>query len=87
MVNVVVLECLSSTQKSDIHFFRGAQIAALVANEAPTFIPTEYFDFADIFSLKLALELLEYTRINDHAIELVDHQQPLYGPIYSLEPV
>ena len=25
--------------------------------------------------------------INDHAIELVDDWQPLYGPIYSLSPM
>ncbi len=48
---------------------------------------SEYADFADIFLPKLAAKLLEYTRINDHAIELVDDWQPLYGPIYNLGPV
>ena len=41
-------------------------------------IPTEYLDFADVFSLDLASELPKYTGINDHAIELVDGQQPRY---------
>ena len=58
-----------------------------MANEAPTSIPTEYSDFADVFSPELASELPEHTEINDHAIELVDDRQPLYEPIYSLGPV
>ncbi len=48
---------------------------------------SEYTDFADIFSSKLVAELSEYTRINNHAIKLVDDWQPPYGPIYSLGPV
>ena len=58
-----------------------------MANEASTLIPTKYSDFANIFSPELALELSEYTGINDHAIKLVDDWQPLYRPIYSLESV
>ncbi len=50
-------------------------------------MPSEYADFADVFPSKLAIELPEHTGINDHAIELVDDQQSLYGPIYSLGPV
>ncbi len=53
-------------------------------DEAPTKVPREYIDFADIFSPKLAVELPEHTEINDYAIELVDDWQPLYSPIYSL---
>ena len=33
------------------------------------------------------MELPENTGINEHAIELQDGKQPLYGPIYSLGPV
>ncbi len=50
-------------------------------------MPGEYADFADVFFPKLAAEPLEHTGINDYAIELVDDQQPLYGPIYSLGPM
>ncbi len=70
-----------------MHPSRKAQIAHQKADEAPTKVPSEYANFADIFSPKLVVELLKYTGINDHAIELVDDWQPLYGPIYSLEPV
>ena len=58
-----------------------------MANKAPSSILTKYSDFADVYSPKLALELSEYIGINDHVIKLVDDQQPLYGPIYSLGPV
>ncbi len=70
-----------------MHPSRRAQIAHLKANEAPTEVPSEYTDFANVFSPKLAAELPEHTGINDHAIELVDDQQPPYGPIYHFEPV
>ncbi len=39
------------------------------------------------FSFDLAMELLENTGINEHAIELVEGKQPPYGPIYSLSSV
>ena len=58
------------------------QIAGLIAEEAPTKVPAKYADFADVFSPDLASELPEHTGINDHAIKLVDGQQPPYGPIY-----
>lgn len=47
----------------------------------------EYTDYANIFSLDLAMELLENTGINKHAIELIENKQALYGPIYSLDSV
>ena len=62
-----------------------AQVAVLTSEE--TGIPVEYSDFFNIFSSASALELPEYTRINDHSIDLLDNKQPLYGPIYSLGPV
>ena len=55
-----------------------------MANEASTSISIEYSDFVNVFSPELALELLEHTGINIHAIKLVDDWQPPYGPIYSL---
>ena len=57
----------------------------MIAEEALTKVPVEYADFA--FSPDLTSKLSEYTGINDHAIGLVDGQQPPYGPIYSLGPV
>ena len=71
IVHVAFLE--SPSQEGDVHPSRRAQIAALVANEAPTSIPTKYSDFVDVFSPELALELPKHTGINDHAIELMDN--------------
>ena len=64
-----------SSSPLNIHLFWRPQISGLIAEEAPTKVPAEYSDFANIFSSNLASELLEHTRINDHAIELVDDCQ------------
>ena len=64
------------------------QISDLIAEEAPTNVPAEYSDFANVFSPDLASELLKHTGINNHAIELVEGCQQLpYELIYSLKPV
>ena len=59
----------------------------MIAKEAPTNVSAKYSDFADVFSPSLASELPEHNGINNHAIELINSQQPPYGPINSLEPV
>ncbi len=69
-----------------MHPLRRAQIAHQKADEAPSIVPSEYVDFADIFSPKLVAELSEYTEINNYAIKLVHYQQPPYNPIYSFGP-
>ena len=69
-----------------MHPSRSSQIAYLKADETPTEVPSKYTDFADVFSPKLATELLEH-RISNYAIGLVDNQQFPYGPIYSLGPI
>ena len=86
---IVYIAFLSSTLLAsfDVYPFREPQISGLIAEEAPTKVPAEYLDFADVFSPDLASELPKHTGINDHAIELVKGQQPPYGPIYSLWPV
>ncbi len=70
-----------------IHPFQEAQIAALQWDKAPTKIPAEYSDSVDVFSLDLAMEQLENTRMNELVIELIDGKQPPYKPIYALSPV
>ncbi len=84
---VVYIAVLSVDSDDEVHPSRRAQIAHIKADEAPTEVPSEYADFTDVFSPKLAAELLEHNGINDHAIELVDDQKPPYGSIYSLGPV
>ena len=76
-----------SSSPLDVHPFRRPQISGLIIEEAPTKVPAEYSDFANVFFPHLASKLPEPTRINNHAIELVEGQQPPYGPIYSLGAV
>ncbi len=84
---IVHVAALSIDLGDELHHLKRVQIAHLKADEAPTKVLSEYADFADVFSPKLAAKFPEHTEINDHAIELVDDRQPLYGPIYSLGPV
>ena len=65
----------------------GAQVGALIFNKAPTKVLAEYSNYSNVFSAKNAAELPENTRINEHAIELEESKQPLFGHIYSLGPV
>ncbi len=69
---VVHIAALSVDSGDEVHPSRRAQIIHLKADEAPTKVPSEYSDFADVFSPKLATELLEHTGINDHTIDIVD---------------
>ncbi len=84
---IVHVAALNVDSGDEVHPLKKAQIAHLKADEVPTEVPSEYADFADVFSPKLAVELPEHTGINNHVIELVDDWQPPYGPIYSLRPI
>ncbi len=84
---VIHIAALSVNLDDKVHPSRRAQIAHLKVDKASTKVPSGHADFADVFSPKLAAELPEHTGINDYAIELVDDQQPSYGPIYSLGPM
>lgn len=70
-----------------VHLSDQAQIALLKEDEALTAILSEYIDFVDIFSLSLIVELSKHTKINDHAIMLIDDKQSSYKPIYRLKLV
>lgn len=65
-MHVAALEAMLSGMT--IYPSREAQIAVLKQNEAPTKVLTEYSDFWDIFSEKVALVLPEQTDVNEHAI-------------------
>lgn len=66
----------SFANSDDVHPFRRISRAALRVNKTPTTVLSEFFNFADIFFLKLVVELLEYTKINNHVIDLVGGKQP-----------
>ena len=71
----------------NVHPSHRPQVSGLIAKEALTKVLAKYSNFVDVFSPDLASELPKHTGINDYAIELVDGQQPLYEPIYSLGPL
>lgn len=52
-----------------------------------TFILSKYANFIVVFSKNLITKFLEYTGINDYAINLVKKYQLPYGPIYSQKVV
>ncbi len=78
---------VTTLEATTIYPSRAAQIAPLQWDKAPTEIPAEYFNYADMFSVDLAIELPENTSMNEHAIQLIEGKQPPYGPIYTLNLV
>ncbi len=48
---------------------RKDQITHLKADKTPSKVPNKYINFADIFSLKLAIKLPEHMKINYYAIK------------------
>ena len=58
--------------EENVHPSLKPQRAGSITEEAPIKVPVEYADFVDVFSSDLVSGLLEYTRINDRAIKLVD---------------
>ena len=91
VVYVALLSSVASPSSSplelNVHPSRRPQVSGLIVEEALTKIPAEYSDFADVFPPDLVSKFSKHTRTNNHAIELVDSQQPPYKPIYSLGPV
>ena len=92
VVHVGSVSSNASLGSSSLEFhvipFCRPQVSGLITEKAPTKVLAEYLDFADVFSPDLTFNLLEYTGINNHAIELVDGcQQPSYRPIYNPGPV
>ena len=71
----------------NVYSFCRPQIAGLIAKKAFIKVSAKYLDFADVFFSDLVSELFKHTAINNHAIKLVDSQQPPYRPIYSLKLV
>lgn len=84
---MVHIAAFSIDSDDKVHLSKKALIAYLKVDEVSTKVPSEYGNFADIFSPKLALELYKYMGINNYAIKLVDDWQSSYDPIYSLGPV
>ena len=61
-----------------------AQVRALLFDKASIVISVKYFNYSNVCLAENVAEFLEYTKINDQAIELEDGKQPLFVQIYSL---
>lgn len=72
---------------SDVYPSYRPQIVGLIAKKTLIKVSTKYTNSAYGFILNLIFELFKYTEIHNHAIELVNSQQLLYKPIYSLKLV
>ena len=78
---------MNPDRKAQIEAQNGAQVRALLFDEALTEVPAEYSDYSDVFLAENAAELPENTGMNEHTIELEEGKQPSFGSIYSLGPV
>ena len=74
---MVYVAVFSVNLGDEVHLLRKAQITYWKADEAFS------TNFAKVFSPKLVAKLPKHTEINNHAIKLVNNEQPPYGPIYS----
>ena len=72
IIYIVALNICSNIS-DNIYPLKIAQIAYLKANKAFIEVFSNYTNFANIFSPKLAIKLPKYRGINDYAIELVDN--------------
>lgn len=79
----VVYVAVFTSSSSNVHYFCQTQIVSLKADETLTTVSIKYVNFADIFLPNVAAEFPEQTKINNHAINLIDGKQPTYGPIYT----
>lgn len=61
---------------------RTSLLAALQQDKSAIQIPLEYTDFAEVLPPDFAIELPKNPGINEHAIELIEGKQSVYGPIY-----
>lgn len=82
---IVYVVFFSLGSKVAIHLAQKAQIATLDTKKV--IVPPEYLNYANIFLEASGAELLKYTGINNHPINLVDNKQLPYGLIYSLRLV
>lgn len=71
----------------EINLFHIAQIASVKTDKISISVFLEYINLSNIFYKKLIAKILEYIKINNYRIQLLESQQVFYGSIYSLSPV
>ena len=71
VINIAPFDSPNKNQIDIIYYSYGVEIFALVVNEIPTSTSIKYSNFIYIFYSKLAFELFEHTRMNNHIIEFI----------------
>ena len=84
---VIHIVAFSIALDNKIPLLRRSQIAYPKADKAPNKVSSKYTDFVNIFLWKLATKFFKHTRIKNYTIEFINNWQPLYGLIYSTDPV
>lgn len=84
---IYIVYIVSLTNSDLAHTFYRVLIALLNANKAFIAILFEYANLVKILFSVLTIKLLEYTRINNYTIELINDKKSPYKLIYSLESV
>ena len=72
-VFVVYIAVFSIDSGEEVYPSRIAQISYLKSDEVLNRVFREYTDLANVFLLKLVIELLKYMGINNHDIKLIDN--------------
>ena len=75
---------MHSKRQAQIKAQSKAQVGALIFDETPIAVSTEYSNYSNIFSVKYTIELPEYIEINNHTIKLEEDKRLPFGPIYNL---
>ncbi len=71
---VVYIATLSAALAMQIHPSYQAQIGLLFADKTLIKVLFKYFDYADVFSFNLVIELPENMGMNEHTIELINRK-------------
>ena len=81
---IFVVDVMALAEPTTIPTYPSCQAQVASSTSKETGIPTEYFDFSNVFSSDSAEKLPEHNGINDYPINLLDNKQLPYGPIYNL---
>lgn len=70
-----------------VYLVKLTQVRALIFNNTITVVPVENSHYSDVFSTKIAVEILKYSKINNHAIKLNENKHLFFKTIYSRKPI
>ena len=69
---IIYVAAFNVNSNDKLYPLKKVQKAQLKVNKMPIKVLHKYIDFIDVFLSKLSAKLFEHTRINNHAIQLID---------------